>query len=267
MYTIKLRQLKEAARLWYDTDCDHKAATVSYYMIFAIAPLLLLSVTVHSFVFGLTFIVDTLHDWGSILGSDVLTLLSESVRNLEALSQGFGVPIFGILFFTGMVIMMFNTFTTGMHGIWGIRHRGLRGWMRKSRHSMAFVVLFEVYLFCMLALSYIFALLPELPLSIVMLLDATLFLLMTTLLLTLAFKILPWQAPPRRSCLLGGFVASVLLYVARALVALYIGVTPVPGLFGVAGLIVVLLIWIFVSSAIAYYGAAFAFVHGGRQLQ
>ncbi len=262
------QNLKAAAKLWYDTDADYKAATVSYYALFAIVPLLLLSIAIHSAVFGKEFIVQTLNDWGSILGADVLTLLSEAVRNLEVLSSGFGVPIFGTLFFFGMVIMMLNTFTSGIHGIWGMRHRGFRGWLRKCKHSIAFVVIFEIYLFGMLLLSVTMSwLTQQIPFFGIVVFDAFFFLLMTTVLFALAFRILPWQAPLLRSRVWGSFVASLLLYIARALVALYIDVTPVPGLFGVAGLIVVLLIWVFASTAIIYYGAAFAFVHGGRRLQ
>ncbi len=267
MHTF-LTTARAAARLWYDTDADHKAATVSYYMIFALVPLLLLSVAIHSVVFGKDFIIRSLYQWGNILGQDVLAFLTEAVGNLESISIGIGIPVFGVLFFTMMVIMMFNTFTTGIHGIWGMRHRGFRGWLRKCKHSVAFIVVFEMYLFCMLLLNMTVPFIAEkLPLLAVVLFDAVIFLVMTSVLFSLTFKILPWQSPAFRSRLYGSFVASVLLYVARSLVALYVSITPVPSLFGVAGLLVVLLIWTFVSTAIIYYGAAFAYVHGGRQLQ
>lgn len=263
-----LQTARGAARLWYDTDADNRAATVSYYVIFAVVPLLLLTIAIHSVVFGEAFIVQTLNQWGSVLGTDVLMLLGNAVQNLEAISTGFGIPVFGTLFFTVMVIMMLNTFTTGIHAIWGMRHRGFRGWLRKSKHSVAFIVIFEMYLFCMLVLTSIVSWMEQLvPFFGIVLFDAFSFLVMTTVLFALAFKILPWQAPALRSRILGSFVASVLLYFARALVTAYIALSPVPGLFGVAGLIVVLLIWVFVSTAIIYYGAAFAFIHGGRRLQ
>lgn len=258
---------KAAAQVWYDADADHKAATVSYYMIFAVVPLLLLSVAIHSLVFGRDFIVDTLNDWGSVLGTDILGMLSEAVRNLQTLSDGFTIPFFGILFFTGMVITAFNTFATGVHGMWGIRHRGFRGWLRKCRHSIVFIVIFEVYLFCMLTVSYVLSVVPTSWMVLTFFFDGLFFLAMTATLFTLAFRVLPWQSPDLRSCIWGAFVASILLYIARVLVALYISVTPVPNLFGVAGLIVALLIWIFASAAIVYFGAAFAFVHGDRKLQ
>lgn len=261
------QNLKVAARVWYDADGDHKAATVSYYMIFAMVPLLLLSVAIHSLLFGRHYIVSTLNDWGSVLGNGVTELLTEAVRNLESLSGGFSVPFTGIIFFTGMVIVMFNTFTTGIHDVWGIRQRGFKGWLRKSRHSIIFIMVFELYLFCTLAVSYGLSLIPSLPFVVVLLVDAVFFLSATTILFSLAFTVLPWESPKLRSCLHGAFVASVLLYLARALVSLYIELSPVPGLFGVAGLMVVLLIWVFACAAIIYYGAAYAYVHAGKQLR
>lgn len=263
-----LTNARAAARLWYDTDADQKAATVSYYMIFALVPLLLLSIAIHSVVFGKDFIIRSLYQWGDILGQDVLTFLTEAVTNLETISLGIGIPVVGVLFFTMMVIMMFNTFTSGIHGIWGMRHRGLYSWLRKCKHSVAFIVVFEIYLFCMLLLNMAVPFVAEhLSLLVVVLFDAVIFLIMTTVLFSLTFRILPWQSPAFKSRLWGSAVASVLLYMARSLVAVYVAITPVPSLFGVAGLLVVLLIWTFISTAIIYYGAAFAYVHGGRQLQ
>ncbi len=263
-----LRTAREAARLWFSSSAAHMAATVSYYMIFAMIPLLLISVAINSVIFGTDFIFATLSKWGSVLGPEVLELLRTAVGNLEVLSAGFGIPLLGTLFFSFMIIIMCNTFTSGLHDIWSIPHHGFPGWLQKTKHSVLFIIVFEGYLFLMLLLSYLFTVIKNyIPGFGIVLLDAGAFLLMTTLLFSLMFRILPRQSPALYSRFWGSFIASVFLFIVRSLVVLYIDITPIPSLFGVAGLLIVLLIWTYVATAIVYYGAAFAFVHGDRQLR
>ena len=99
--------IKKAAVLWYDRDADHAAAMVSYYALFAVVPLLFLSITISGFVYGQGFVLATLASWGSVLGADLLGLLQVSLQNLSALSNKFALPLVGALFFSGMIIVLF----------------------------------------------------------------------------------------------------------------------------------------------------------------
>ncbi len=245
--------LKEAALLWYDKDADYMAATVAYYALFAITPLILLTVTLLSFVFNKTIITAELLRWGAVFGPDVSELLTQAVVNLGELSVvGIGVPIFGALFFSGMVIMMCNTITSGFHRLWGIPHRGVRGWLLKCGNSVLFLVVLELYLLLVIGSSFMTETLG---------IGRFVFYLMTSvILLSIMYRLLPWSAPRMKARLWGAFVASVLLTLAKVAVTSYVSMTPVPGLFGAAGLILVLLIWLYVIAGILYYGAAVAHV-------
>ncbi|MFT7507605.1 MAG: membrane protein [Acidimicrobiales bacterium] len=251
----------QSARLWYDRDAAGMAATVSYYVLFAIAPLLLLTVVSSSFLYGRDFVVWTLNQWGSVLGPEVLVLLQDAVRNLEVLSDGFGIPIVGIIFFSSMVVVMFNTFTTGLNHLWGIPDRGFKVWLRKSAHSVVFIIAFEACLLFLVGLDKILSSLiiaSDIPSLIIV--KSGIFVVATAVLFSFAFGILPSKSPSRYARLCGGFVASSLFLVAKSLVAWYVGTTPIPGLFGAAGLILILLMWVYVSVAVIYYGAAFAHI-------
>lgn len=253
------RTLGRAAGLWYEKDADYMAATMSYYTLFAAVPLLLLTVTIASVVYGNDLVVATLRNWGEVLGPGVVELLHSAVNNLEALTYNFSFPIVGAIFFSGMVIVLLNAFTTGLHQLWGIPHRGVRGWVEKCLHSLVFVVALEIYLVVLLGFAYVANfMITDTGYFFYALSKLVFFILATTILFSLMYRILPWQAPPLAARLIGALVASCLFAVAKLLVALYVSATPVPDLFGAAGLIIVLLIWIYVSAAILYYGAAVA---------
>ncbi len=253
------KTLLAAAELWYDRDADHMAATVSYYSLFAITPLLLLTITLLGLVVGGDTIKVQLLSWGAVLGPDILTLLSLAVQNLDDLSAGIGLPIFGAIFFSGMVVVMCNTVTSGLHHLWGIGHRGFKGWLKKCLNSISFIVILELYILSVIGVSLMVETLSGGTwYPILWTLKLLFIFLVTTLLFSLLYKVLPWESPSLKARILGASVAAVLFMVAKVLVALYVDLTPVPGLFGAAGLILALLIWVYVTACIVYFGAAVA---------
>lgn len=266
MKTI-LRLLKDAGMRWYDKDADYAAATVSYYALFAITPLLLLTVTLIGLVFGREYIAEVLLRWGAVLTPDVAALLQEAVLNLGALSANFGIPLVGAVFFSGMVVVMCNAITTGLHNVWGIPHEGVRGWVKKTINSVLFIIALELYLLIIVGLSKLTEFLTtyiDVPLAT--LVQVILILAATTILFSLIYHILPWRTPSLKSRIVGSLVASVLFVAAKVGVVWYVAFTPVPDLFGTAGLLLILLIWIYVITSIVYFGAAVAYAYDGKTL-
>lgn len=253
--------------LWYDKDADHMAAVASYYSLFAVVPLIVITATIEGWLYGSTRVVGTLYDWGSILGPDILNLLHQAARNMQELSVDWHLPFVGSLFFSGMVIILFNTVATSLNNLWSVPHRGFKGWLSKCYRSIFFTIMFEMYLVAITGFSmwldiidhYIWS-------SLSSLLSALFFIFVTTILFDLAYRLLPWHPPSKKSCLRGALLASLLLAIVKSLVVMYISFTPVPGLFGAAGIMLVLLLWLFVFTAVFYFGAAFAYVYNGKQV-
>ncbi len=80
----------------------------------------------------------------------------------------------------------------------------------------------------------------------------------TVLLVAVIYGLLPLRAPSFQSRAAGAVIASILLLFARALVEIHFKTAPVQSLFGAAGLLISLLVWVYVSAGILLYGAAFA---------
>lgn len=259
---VKLfKTFKKAGLLWYEHDADFMAATVSYYTLFAVAPMLLLTISLTSLVYGREYVSEVMSLWGSVLGTDLVLLLTQAVSNLEGISSNFAVPILGAIFFSGMTVMAFNSLTSGLHTLWGIPHQGIRGWMKKCVQSLLCIFSIEVYFLFLLGIHKLevwFNL--GLGDTVSTVLHLALSFAATAILFSMFFLILPWERPTLIPRITGALVASGMFLVAKYLVSVYVTVTPVPGLFDAAGLILVLLIWIYVTVMIFYFGAALAFI-------
>lgn len=250
--------LKAAGLLWYEKDADYMAATASYYALFAVAPMLVLSIAYLSILYGHELVTATLLKWGNILGPDMLRLLGSAIDNLETLSASVKIPVLGLFFFSGMIVILFNTLTSGLHHLWDIPHRGVRGWIKKSLNSVVFMFVFEIYLVGVIA----FQLLTEWFYAdagfVGWSVNTTFFLIVTTIFFSLAYRILPWQAPPLKNRLYAAFIASILMVGVKTTVASYLLFTPVPGLYDAAGVMLSLLLWLYATACVFYFGGALA---------
>lgn len=87
-----------------------------------------------------------------------------------------------------------------------------------------------------------------------------------TILFTLLFKAMPDVRLRWKDVLLGGAVTSVLFTLGRYLIALYLGHSTVASIYGAAGSLVALLVWIYYSCAILFFGVEFirAYRHAHR---
>ncbi len=245
--------LFSAARRFYDRDGDHLAASLAYYTPFALTPLILVSVTVLSAVFGSAYTVHVFKVWGEILGPDLITFLADAIGTLRQDGGPLRVPVIGSLFFFGMIVLAFNLITSGFHHLWDVPHTGIRGWLRKIWRSVVFIFVLQVYLMVVMAadgllVSSAGGALPLLPSAVAFVATVWLFYLM--------YRFLPPSPHSRRASFVGAVVASVLLLLAKNLIAFYIGNAAVPKLYDAAGLIAALLIWIYAAAAIIYFGAS-----------
>jgi membrane protein len=249
-YTI----FKAAMWRFYNRDADHLAAALAYYTPFALTPLIFVSVTVLSYVYGPSYTVDMLMIWGSVLGPDMLSLLSEAIARLRETAGDFSIPIIGTLFFTVMIVLAFNMLASGFQHLWEVPHRGVRGWLQKSWRSIVFIFVLQAYLILVmgvdgLVLAYAdAAYLPWVAMGVSF--------VATTWLFYLGYRFLPVTPYSRQASLVGAVSASLLLGVAKSIIALYVASAAVPKLYDAAGLIVALLIWIYAAAAIVYFGAA-----------
>jgi membrane protein len=226
---------------------------LSYYTPFALTPLILVSMTVLSIVYGNSFVIDMLLHWGGVLGPDLVTMLEEATVKLQLSSHEFTIPVIGTIFFFSMVIIAFNTVASGFNSIWDVPHTGFIGWLRKCWRSLVFVFVLQVYFIFMMGLDGLFV---ESQFALIPLATSLVSVVATTLLFYLMYRFLPSAPPSRRGSLFGAFIASLLLLITKEGVAFYVNVTPIPKLFDAAGLVFVLLIWIYVAAVVVYYGAA-----------
>jgi membrane protein len=264
---------KRSVTKFIDDNAPSRAASLSYYTTFSLAPLLVIAVAVAGFVFGRQAVSGELHrqldglvgDKGAQAIQDMMVSASRPGAGLLATIVGVVVLLLGA---TGAFVELQDT----LNAMWKVEKKktsGVIGFLRARLLSFAMVGVIAFLLLASLAVSTVLSALGHFAEDLLPggeLVAQGLNLLVSigviTLLFASIYKVLPDKKIAWGDVWLGSLVTSVLFTIGKLLIGLYLGKGSVASSYGAAGSFAILLIWIYYSSMIMFLGAAFTQVYG-----
>lgn len=265
--------LAEVFREWQADNALSLGAALAYYTLFSLAPLLLLVIAVASVVLGRAVAEgEVLTQLRNVLGGDATKTIEDIIKrtsdsSVAATSVGLITTVLGATSVLGQLEATLNQ-------IWGVRGTSGGGVqhvvLRRLTHLVMILgmgLLLMLSLVVSTALTAVDDLLHQhAPVLAVLLppLQAAVLLAMTTAAFAVVFKALPDARIAWRDVWLGGFVTALLFALGKGLIAAYLGRATVGSVYGAAGSIVILLLWIYYSSQILLIGAEFTEVYSRR---
>lgn len=248
------------------------AAGLSYYAIFSLAPLLVISVAVAGFVFGEAAVQQELASQiEGVVGAEAAVVIQNLIGNVSRSSGGVIATIAstGLMFFGASGV--FNQLKNGLNLVWGIESdpdEGVAGVIRDRLLAILMVMGIGFLLLLSLAVSAVLAALNDflsemIPIvgGFLPLLDFFVTLAIITLLFAIIFKTLPDAELVWRDVWLGAGVTALLFGVGEFLIGFYLGRGSVGSAYGAASSVVVLLFWVYMSAQIFMFGAEFTQVY------
>lgn len=266
--------LRKAGLEWMDDAAPRLGAAISFYSLLSLAPLLIFSVAVAGWAFGQEAargeLVERLR---SVVGVQAGQAI-ESVINNARYPQG------GLIASTlGAITLLFGAsgvwfeLKHAMNVIWDVPPRpnaGLLEFLRAQAVSFAMVLAVGVLLIGSIVLSTLVAAFRErLPEGAARVLagepmHTLVSLAAYTLIFAALFKVLPDRKTRWRDLWIGAALTAVLFAIGRIGIAYYLAHASVGSAYGAAGSLVVLLVWIFYSVQIFFFGAELAEVISNR---
>lgn len=262
---------------WLDDSCLRHGAALSYYMVLSLAPLLVILVGVIGFFFGQgtaqAQLVQAAADLaGEKAGALVNTLLQATQRPAEGTTASLVALGFLLVGASGVLVEL----REALDHIWMVphaRHKKQTVWQSLREmlltRILTFAILFAIG-FLMMALLLLSAVLTVferwmqqyLP-DVLQLFSAFHPLLSFLLLLLLFITLMLWlpsRRPPFRMVWPGALLAVLLFSVGKTVIGMYLSTTVTASVYGAAGSVVALMIWVYYSSLIVLFGAEFAWV-------
>jgi len=261
--------LVRATRLWNAADGMRMSAAMSFYGILSLAPLLLVMVAVLGWWMDRQMLQDTLvAQIGSLVGSQgaaaieqALASAQEPAQGLVATVVGFGVLLFGA---TGV----FGELQEAFARVWAeggpVPQQSWWHGLTLRLRGVAYILAFGFLLLVSLVVSTLLTIFSG-WLGDYLVLEALLRALnelaafgLCALLFVALMRLSPGRKPSMRFLVFGGLVGAILFGVGRQLLSYYLATAAVVSAYGAAGSLVVILMWLYFSSAVLLFGASCA---------
>ncbi|MGI6457186.1 MAG: YihY/virulence factor BrkB family protein [bacterium] len=271
MSTLNL--FKESYQRWSDDNASQMAAALAYYTIFSLAPMLILVIAIAGVVWGEEAARGELkNQMQNIVGESSAAFLQEMISNTSkpGSSATGWATLAGVFILIWGATGVFAQLQASLNQIWGIQPKpGGYGMMARQlirKRLTSFLVILGVGALILLSLCLSAALnfvSTQMSGSIAdtsvlwNLLDFAGTFIVITLLFAMIFKVLPDAHIEWRQVWAGAVITALLFTIGKFLLGLYLGSGSVSSTFGAAGSLVLLLIWIYYSSQILFFGAEF----------
>jgi membrane protein len=267
--------LKETYREWSEDNCLRLGAALAYYTIFSMAPLLVIVIAIAALAFGKQAAE------GEILGQLEGLLGAEGAETVGGMVERASQPAAGILATLGGVVMMgiaasglFGELQGALNEIWEVPPRPSRGivvLLKERLASFSMILVIGFLLLVSLVLSAVLAglhgfvtgLFPGAAL-VMELLNFVVSFGVITLLFAMIFKILPDAQIRWGDVWVGAAFTSFLFVVGKLAIGLYLGNTGAGSVYGAASSLVIVLLWVYYSSQLLFFGAEFTQVYASR---
>jgi len=263
--------LRETVFEWYEDRAPRLGAALAFYTVFALAPGLIVIIALAALLLGHEAaqgqIIDQVQDLIGVAGAQAIQAAIESARSAGSLvATGLGVLtlLFGLWGVFGELQDALNT-------IWGVTARpwrGVIGAVKERFWSFAMVVGIGFLLLVSLAASAwlaavgkFFAQLSPLPVAVMETANALLSFVTITLMFAVIYKLLPDVKITWQNVWVGAAVTALLFTIGKSLIGLYLGRSTVASVYGAAGSLIVILLWIYYSAQVVFFGAEFTKVY------
>lgn len=262
------RVLVDAAGHWLARGAPQHAGALAFYTLFSLAPLMIILIAIIGAVFGEDAARGEIAErLSNTIGGQTAGLVEEAVRRSRIDESGLLPTLLGLGALLAGATTVFAQLQASLNQFWGVTSRpsrsGIRVFVSTRLESLGLVVVIGLLLLTSLVLSTALAAtlqfageLVPVPAPVVAALDLTVSLAVATLLFAMIFKILPDVHLHWHDMWLGAFVTGLLFVIGRAGIALYLTRTAPGSTYGAAGSLVILLLWVYYSSLILFFGAA-----------
>lgn len=245
------------------------SASLSYYTVFSIAPLLLLVISLAGFFLGEDAIRGHIfHEINGLIGNEAALQIQDVIRNMELSGKTTIALIIGIITLIIGATTVFGDIQDSINIIWRVKAKPKRGWVKlivDRLRSFSLIIglgfLLIVTLLvngAMTALSdWLKSYLPETTVFAFDILNIIIGFMVIWILFGVIFKVLPDAEIKWSHVRMGAFFTACLFMLGRYLISIYITTTGAASAYGAAGSIIIILLWVYYTAAILYFGAEF----------
>jgi membrane protein len=266
---------KQTGSEWVEDKAPRLGAALSYYTVFAIPPLFVIVIFMASLAFDETAVrAELFGQVGGLIGDKGAEAIQSALTTSNPEKTGMIASILAVVALLVTSTGLFIELQSALNTIWDVKTKpgqGIWGFIKNRLLSFAMIIVIGFLLLVSLILSaglsavskYFSALVPGLDV-LWMVLNVALSLVVITVLFAMLFKVLPDVKVAWRDVWIGAALTAFLFTAGKFLLGLYLGKNSAVSAYGAAGSIVLILLWVYYSAQILFFGAEFTQVYANR---
>lgn len=246
------------------------SAALAYYTVFSLAPLLLLLISIVGLILG----QDAVHNnkifdgINGMVGNQAAKQIQDMIKNVSLSGKTTSAVVIASLVLLLGATTIFVEIQESINIIWKVKAKPKRGWLKllqdRLLSSSLIVALGFLLIVSLVVNGLVIALsgiltrfLPDITIIFVQVINIIISFLVITVLFGVIFKVLPDVKIGWKDVRSGALFTAVLFMIGRFGIGLYISTTGAGSTYGAAGSLIVILVWVYYTAAILYFGAEF----------
>lgn len=261
--------IKKTSNGFIDDKLMKLSGALSFYMIFSMGPLLLIIITMCSIFFGRAAVEGKVYaQLEGFLGHDTAVQLQQIIQHAAISGKNTVATIIGVIFLIIGASGVFAEMQDSINMIWGLKPKPKSGWVAFLKNrllsfsiivSLSFLLLVSLGFSALVEIfgNHLKSAFPGISIIIVYVINSCITVGITTFIFAVIFKVLPDAKIKWRDVSIGAFTTMILFLLSKFAISFYISKINIGSTYGAAGSLIILLLWVYYSSMILYYGAEF----------
>ena len=283
--TIKdaLKITKHSFKDFFEHDILKLSAALAFFTIFALPGLLIIIIWVSDLFYGRDVVEGSVYKQiEGFVGHSTALDIQSTIRNATQSSGGQFATIVGLIALIIGAMSVFDEIQSSVNSIWRLKAKPRKGFgvlkflfNRLLSFSMIITMGFILLVSLIinggmdLLLDRLMQKYPQLTVVLIYVVNIIVTYLISAFIFAAIFKILPDAKVKWKHVRIGAFVTAFLFMGGKFLISYYMGHNRMSSAYGAAGSIIIILLWVYYSSIILYFGAAFTHsyvVHKGSRI-
>ncbi len=266
---------KAALEAWLEDNVPRMAAALAFYTTFSLGPALLIGLGIAgTFVDSSTAKSVLLDKVKELVTPETSVYISSVLDSLLLDLSSRRLPIIGIAIALVAATAVFAELQSSLNTIWDVkpkRGRGVLNIIYTRAVSFVFVVGMGVLILVSVAASAVLSAIDRfmadtipIPSYVLGWLRMMVDFAMIPILLALAYKLIPDTKVSWSNALTGSVAGTLLFLLGKSIFGMYLGFSTLPSIYGAAGSLIILLLWVYYSAQVFLFGAELTKVHAKR---
>lgn len=265
--------LKETGKEFSNDNVVKLSASLAYYTIFSIGPLLLVIISLTGLFFETEAVTGKMYwQMRSLVGEQGANQVINIINNMRAQNAAAKYSIIGFIVLIFGATGVFADIQDSINYIWSVRAKPKKGWLKFIKNRLlSFSIILGIGFLLIVSLlvniltdaltgklQEIFA---NTTVVVFQLLNILILFGIISLLFAVIYKVLPDAKIKWKDAFVGARFTGILFLIGKFLIGYYLGSSDLASTYGAAASVIIILSWVYYTSIILYFGAEFTKVY------